>query len=85
MREAKYEDNQFPELKWKDIPDLLEMGIANASSKTSPMTLTPLWASRIAQKASWLFGSWRGFAKGGRASIVESVLVPPEEGNNARA
>ncbi len=86
MREAKYEDNQFPELKWKDIPDLLEMGASKRILKNFPHdSNSSLGQSDCPEGvvALWLV---EGIRKGGKGyASLNPFLCPPEEGNNARA
>jgi hypothetical protein len=78
MREGKYNNPKFPELKWEDIPALLEMGTSKRVLKNFPVN--PL-SSQIQMEglegtvALWLV---EGLRKGGKKFASLNVLCLPE-------
>jgi hypothetical protein len=78
MREGKYNNPKFPELKWEDIPALLEMGTSKRILKNFPVN--PLSSQFVMECPEGIVALWlvEGLRRGGRKFASLNALCLPE-------
>jgi hypothetical protein len=79
MRASKYTNPKFPELKWEDIPALLEMGTSKRVLKNFPVN--PLSSQIVMECPEGIVALWlvEGLRKGGKYASLNALCLPDGE------
>lgn len=79
MRKGTYNDVTFPELKWEDIPALLEMGASKRVLRCFPVN--PISSTAVKECPEGMAALWlvEGLRKGGKDFPSLNALCLPED------